>query len=128
MQYPIFVSNLSRYVIGKSLARLLLCLLLVGATAAAYGQAAQQLLGRVTDPSGAVVPDATVSVTDEGTGVVLTVKSGPTGDWVEPYLKPDTYTVKVEKSGFQVETVTGVKLDTGQFRRVRVCVQFGENE
>jgi len=118
-------TKLNRYVIGKPLSWLTLCLLTVGATATMYGQVAQQLLGRVTDPSGAVVPDAAVTVTDEGTGVVLTVKSGPTGDWVVPYLKPDTYTVKVDRTGFKEETVTGVKLDTGQLRRVDTKLQVG---
>jgi hypothetical protein len=125
MQDSFSFKKLSRYVIGKALSRLILCLLFVGVTAATYGQTAQQLLGRVTDPTGAVIPDATVTVTDEGTGVVLTVKSGPTGEWVEPYLHPDTYTVKVEKAGFKAETVTGVKLDSDQLRRVDTRLQVG---
>lgn len=118
--------KLRRYGIGEPLARLIVCLLcFVSLVSIAYGQVAQQLSGRVTDAVGAVIPDATVTVTDEGTGVALTAKSGSTGEWVEPYLHPDTYTVQVEKTGFKTETVTGIKLDTGQLRAVDTKLQIG---
>src|SRR5947209_71600 len=76
-------------------------LALIGSTARA--QVPQQLLGRVTDQTGAVVPDATVTITDEGTGVAITAQTGQTGDWAVPYLRPDSYTIKVEKVGFKVD-------------------------
>jgi len=104
---------------------MVLCLLLVSGSVASYGQIAQQLSGRVIDATGAVVPDATITVTDEGTGVVLATKTGGTGDWVEPYLRPDIYTVKVEKTGFKTQTVTGIKLDVGQLRAVDMKLQIG---
>jgi Carboxypeptidase regulatory-like domain len=125
MRDAVLVKRLVRYVIGKSLPILLLYVLLLGVSTGLYGQVLQQLVGRVTDPSGAVVEDATVTVTDEGTGVVLITKSGPTGDWVLPYLKPDSYTIAVEKAGFQMEKVTGVKLDVGQLRRTDTKLSLG---
>jgi hypothetical protein len=113
---------------GKCSLWFLLGLLVAGfvATPLSFGQIAQQLLGRVTDPSGAVVPGAEVTVTDEGTGIMIKIETGPTGDWVAPYLPPDTYTVEVEGRGFKAETVTGVKLDVGQLRRVDSKLQIGE--
>src|SRR5882757_3286526 len=73
-----------------------LCLLVLGGTPILCGQVAQQLLGRVTDASGAVVPSATVTVTNEATGVAATTHTSQTGDWVVPYLSPGSYAVKVE--------------------------------
>lgn len=125
MQDSLGFKSISRYVIGKACERLILCLLIVGVTASSYGQVAQQLLGRVTDSTGAVVPTATITVTDEGTGVVVATQTGETGDWVVPYLRPDTYTIKIEKQGFKAEVVTGIKLDVGQLRRTDTKLQIG---
>ena len=85
---------------------LMFCLLVLGGTTILYGQVAQQLLGRVTDASGAVVPNATVTVTNEGTAVATTTHTSQTGDWVVPYLSPGSYAVKIESAGFKTETKT----------------------
>lgn len=117
----------SVHVLFTVITSLLLCQLLLSGTArSASAQVAQQLVGRVTDPSGAVVPEATVTVTNEGTQVSVSVHTGQTGDWVAPYLQPATYTIRVEKTGFKVETVTGIKLDVGQLRRADTALQLGE--
>jgi len=109
--------------IAKSLSILCAACATLGPIAAAQVQ--QQLVGRVTDSSMAVVPEATVTILDEATGVEVTTHSGPTGDWVAPYLRPDTYTIRVERTGFKVFTVAGVKLDVGQLRRVDTSLQVG---
>src|ERR1700689_1199332 len=59
------------------------------------------IFGTVTDTTGAVVPGATVTVTDEAKGTVVTVVSNGTGDYTASHLVPDTYDIKVEAKGFE---------------------------
>jgi hypothetical protein len=64
---------------------------------AVYGQ----ILGTVTDPTGAAVPGATVTVTDEGKGTVVTFTSNAAGEFTASHLIPDTYDIKVSATGFK---------------------------
>lgn len=57
--------------------------------------------GTVTDTSGAVVSGATVTVTDDATGVSQSVKSGASGDYLFEAVYPGVYTLKAEAPGFQ---------------------------
>jgi hypothetical protein len=102
-----------------------MCCILVLAGTVSHGQVAQQLLGRVTDVSGAVVANATVTVTNEATGVVTVTHTSQTGDWVVPYLSPGSYAVKIESTGFKAEIQTGIKLDVGQLRSVNSQLSVG---
>ena len=73
-------------------------LLIVTASAqSVYGS----LFGTVSDKSGAVIPNATITVTDEAKGTVVTVESNGSGDYSVPHLIPDVYDVKVVAKGFQ---------------------------
>ena len=68
-------------------------------TAQTGGQGALQ--GTVTDPSGAVIPNATVTVTDQASGVSTTRQTSSAGLYTITPLIPDSYTVTVTASGFQ---------------------------
>ena len=57
------------------------------------------LVGNVTDPSGGVVANAKVTITEAGTGQVYPVLTSGTGDFVRPALKPSTYTVTRQRAG-----------------------------
>jgi Carboxypeptidase regulatory-like domain len=57
--------------------------------------------GHVTDPSGAAIPNASVVISDETTGVSSTVVTNSAGYYVATFLKPGTYTVKVSATGFE---------------------------
>src|SRR5215469_6993138 len=59
------------------------------------------LSGQVTDASGAVVPEATLTVKDDNTGYTREVKSSGDGDYVFPDLPIGQYTITVEAPGFQ---------------------------
>lgn len=56
--------------------------------------------GQVTDPSGATVANATIKVTDQSTGIVVTRQTGGDGFYTIPLLKPGTYTIEVAAQGF----------------------------
>jgi hypothetical protein len=57
--------------------------------------------GTVTDASGAAIPGATITVTDEAKGTSVTVKSNDSGNYTVEHMIPDLYTVKVEMAGFK---------------------------
>jgi hypothetical protein len=83
-----------------------------------YGQTTALLSGTVTDASGAVIPGAQVSITDEATGVSRTVPSNGQGSYVFPSLVPDSYTLKVTASGFQTKEVKGIMVHAGDEKSI----------
>ncbi|MFZ0285331.1 MAG: TonB-dependent receptor [Terriglobales bacterium] len=80
------------------------------------GQASYQaqIRGVVSDSSGAVMPDATITITEVGTNVSQTVKSDGSGEYVLRALRPSTYAVKAEAPGFRPVEQKDVVLAVGQ--------------
>jgi hypothetical protein len=79
---------------------------------AGYGQATSvnggSIQGSITDPSGAVVPEANVTITDTDTGTVKAVTTDSAGFYSVGPLIPGNYTVSVTKSGFEKLSVKTV--------------------
>jgi hypothetical protein len=73
-----------------------------------------RITGRVVDPNNAVVPGATITVTNAGTNEKRTVTASSQGDYSVPALKAATYTITAEAPNFALKTVTGVELSVGQ--------------
>ncbi len=97
--------------------------LLTNATAraqAVYGA----IFGTVTDKTGAVVPGATVSVTDEAKGTVETVTTNESGDYTVSHLVPDTYDLKVDIKGFKSFISKGVVVQADTAPRVDVALEI----
>jgi protocatechuate 3,4-dioxygenase beta subunit len=59
------------------------------------------ITGTVTDPTGAVIPEATVTVTNQGTGVDFHLTTNSSGVYSITSLIPGTYTVTVSQKGFK---------------------------
>jgi len=78
-----------------------------------YGQTTAQLTGTVQDVSGAVIPGAQVTLTDEATGASRVLQSNGQGFYAFPALVPDSYTVKVTASGFQAKEVKKIAVHAG---------------
>lgn len=78
------------------------------------------LLGTVTDPSGAAVPGATITITEDATGVTDRVESDAVGNYIRPLMKPGTYTIAAESEGFKRTVQTGVVLQS----QARVAANF----
>ena len=95
---------------------LTICLLIFSATALLHSQggAYGTILGTVTDNSGAVVPNATVDVTNTATNVNNHVQTSASGDYTVAYLQPGTYRVTVQASGFQKSVIADVTLQVAQ--------------
>ena len=98
----------------------ILCVLLLAAQGFAQMDSGT-ILGTVLDPSGAVIPGATVVIVNEGTGNKLQLVTDSTGDFVTPGLPAVAwYTVTVSKEGFTPVERNHVKLDV----TARVQLQF----
>jgi hypothetical protein len=83
------------------------------------------ILGTVTDPSGAVVPGAKVTVKNTGTGLERSTETSADGSYSLPELPIGTYTVTVTQSGFQTFVATGVTVDVASDRRVDAAMKTG---
>jgi outer membrane receptor protein involved in Fe transport len=84
------------------------------------------LRGNVRDDSGAVIPAATVVLTEPSTGVqIRTAVSDDQGNFEFPNLKPGTYQVKSEMKGFRPFVAKDVQLDAGQIRRLDIKLSVG---
>ena len=70
--------------------------------------------GLITDPSHAVVPDAQLKISNEGTGVVETAVSNSEGRYQFTLLLPDTYDLSVQANGFLAIEQKGVTVHAGQ--------------
>lgn len=84
------------------------------------------VVGTVTDASGAVLPGATVTMTNLGTNVSQTATSNSTGDYVFTLLQVGTYTIKVEAKGFKIFVAPSVALSAGDRARVDAPLQVGD--
>jgi hypothetical protein len=80
----------------------------------AQGSYRAQLRGVVSDPSGAVVHGATVTITDSGTNISNGAHTDNKGEYYFTGLRPSTYSVRVQLSGFRTEERTGVVLAVDQ--------------
>ena len=91
--------------------------------------AAQQyfgtIVGTVTDPSGAAVPDASVTVTNPQTAISRQVKTDDMGNYRVESLVPGTYTLKVEHSGFETAEVQATDLPVARTVTVNVVMRIG---
>ncbi|GGA67439.1 cell envelope biogenesis protein OmpA [Edaphobacter acidisoli] len=81
--------------------------------------------GRVVDPTGAVIPSASIEVTNTGTGLDRTVSSSATGEYTIPSLPVGTYSLKATGAGFKTYAQSGIVLEDGQNARVDVVLQVG---
>ena len=106
-------------------ASFLLALVLAFMAPFAHGQGLSGVTGTVTDQSGAVVPEAKVTVTNVATGVVHTTITTGVGTFFITDLNPGTYTVKVEKSGFENAIVSGVNVYTNQTATANAMLNAG---
>jgi hypothetical protein len=91
-----------------------LCLIAV-LSAAAYAQLTRGFIsGTITDSTGAAVPNAKITVTEEATGIQHVGVTNQAGVYRFVALEPGVYTVVFEKNGFETTTLEGIELKTAQ--------------
>src|SRR5215831_20944066 len=83
--------------------------------------------GTITDPTGAVVPRATVTLKDEGTGITKQTTANGQGEFLFPDLNFGLYEVSVSVQGFRAERVAHVKVLAGRVSDVPVNLSVGQS-
>jgi hypothetical protein len=110
--------------LGKAFGGTLVLLLL---TIPAFGQlSTAQLNGKVTDTSGAVLPGATVTVTQANTGAVRTVVTDGDGQYLVSNLAPGPYRLEVALQGFRTYAQTGIVLQVAATPTINVSLALGD--
>jgi hypothetical protein len=111
----------------SKLLRLLACGLLLTSFGAfrAYAQLTAQITGTITDPSGAAVTMASVSVVNESTGIQWKAKTNQDGIYTVPLLQPGTYRIEVEAPGFRKMSRSGVQLAVAQTAKLDFSLELG---
>ncbi|HSK72328.1 MAG TPA: carboxypeptidase regulatory-like domain-containing protein [Pyrinomonadaceae bacterium] len=110
----------------KFLAMTIFCMLLSTASVLAQSTVTGAINGKVTDPQGAVVPNATVTVTDIGTNNVTTVTTASDGGFRVSNLRPATYLVETTVTGFAPFRQEKVVVEVGRVTTVDIPLTIGE--
>src|SRR5438552_17912771 len=101
-------------------------LVLLASTTQIQGQSYQGgLRGAVTDPAGAVVPGAEVTLVNEQTNVGRTTLSNESGEYVFSFVPPGAYKLKVTLAGFRSYEQPGINIGTQQFVALDVRLYVG---
>ena len=98
--------------------------LVVPAPLAAQGTGGR-ILGRVSDPSGAVVGGVKVTAINEATGVTRDAQTSGSGDYGFPDLPVGTYTLTFELTGFKKDIRKAIALDVNQVITLNMTMQLG---
>lgn len=111
---------------NKFLQSLLLLILVVLCKQTLYAQASSGAIsGTITDPTGAPIASANVTITNDATSVSRTVVTGDSGFYSAEGLSVGDYRIAVSKSGFQESITTGIHLNPGQRRANDVRLTVG---
>jgi hypothetical protein len=110
--------------------RLQFCLAVFAVLALTFSAFAQvqngQFAGTVTDPSGAAVPNAKVTVVSTGTNLTVSATTNQSGNYIVKELPIGTYKLTAEASGFKTESDTNVVLNAGVIAHVDFKLQIGK--
>ncbi len=102
---------------------------LLAGTGSSFGQAVYgSIFGTVTDASGAVIPNATVVVTDVAKGTSVTVTANGSGDFTADHLIPDLYTVKVNADGFKGFQQNDLQVFADTSVKITAAMQIGGSD
>src|SRR5580698_2442832 len=109
----------SGILVGRRFSRfaLLACFFLAIFAVSALAQEAT-ILGTVTDPSGAAVPNAAIVITNNETGVVRNTTTNTDGQYVAPDLHIGRYNIRASATGFKVADQKGLNLNEGDRARI----------
>jgi len=100
-------------------------LLLLPATAA-WGQVSSATItGQVKDSAGRVIPQVTVTVTEEATGIVTTALTNGSGEYTLPLLKAGTYDIVVDVPGFSRFEEKALALSVGDHPAIDISLTIG---
>src|SRR5262249_30849534 len=99
--------------------------LLMLSAARVSAQTSGEITGLVTDPSGAAVAGATVTVTNKATGATRISATNGEGLYAFPSLLPGVYELKIERQGFKTARLDNITLEVQQTARLDVKMEVG---
>ena len=97
------------------------------ASSSAWAQYHGGFQGVVTDPSGAVIPDATVTATNKETGFSQKAMTTGSGAYTIGALAGGPYTVSVEKTGFSKKVLESVRLQSETVQSLNLSMDVGQS-
>src|SRR5438067_11737589 len=106
---------------GTSAAVLLLFICIIGSGQEFRGS----VTGKVTDPNGAIVPGATVTIKNVETNVENSVTTNEDGSYSFPLLQPGHYTLTVTAQGFSTSTREGIEVRVAEKLTLDMQMQVG---
>ena len=83
------------------------------------------LLGRVTDPAGALVPGVEIRAVNAATGIAAAARSNASGNFTLPYLLPGAYTLQAEAQGFKKFVREGLEVRVNDTVEVNIELTVG---
>lgn len=84
------------------------------------------LSGTVSDPSGAAIPNAQISIKNTGTGVTTSISADSAGFYTAPNLLPGTYDVTVTAPGFATQVESNITLTVGAQQSLNITMKVGQ--
>lgn len=112
----------------KFLAMAIFCLALGAGQIFAQSTVTGGIQGRVVDPQGAVVPNATVKVKNSGTNAEVTTTTDGDGGYRVTNLQPGTYTIEASATGFATVKVERIVVEVGQSTSVEMPLKIQGGE
>jgi Carboxypeptidase regulatory-like domain len=109
-------------------ASLVMAFLLAAGASHAQITGTGNIQGTVTDQSGAIVPSATVTLTDESTGVKRTVQTDSSGVYLFPNIDIGKYDVQAKAPGFETYVQTGIVLEVGSNIAINPALKVGASD
>jgi len=115
------------YIRSVKLALVLLLVVCVGSSLPAWAKSTSTgtVAGSVTDPTGAVVAGATVTLTDIGTNTARTTTSNASGRYIYVDVNPGIYSIAVSKSGFATTKTENQEVKVGASLTLNLSLQVG---
>jgi hypothetical protein len=110
----------------KHALRILWVCLMIGSSLPAFAQFTSGVEGTVKDSSGALIPGATVSITNVALGVTKTATSNPAGYFRVDGIAASTYRVEIKMQGFRTWVQTQLVLQVGEVRTVSPVLEIGQ--
>lgn len=105
----------------------LVCVFIVLASLLMVAQEAT-IVGSVSDPSGAAVPNVSITITDTDTTLASHFTTNEAGEYVAPHLQTGHYQIRAQGAGFKVVDQKGIVLQNGDRRRVDFQLQIGSTQ
>jgi len=111
--------------INKNLVFVAMLCLACACNAPLMAQFSSSIEGTVTDPSSAAVPNANITLLNQGTGIKLTTTTNGAGYYLFPSLPAGLFSVTAAGSGFKTNEITDIRLETSTRRTANMTLEVG---